>query len=215
MASDSTSSTNRNLKTSSRLTEGGVIVDLGTGDGRFVYQSAKAHPERFYIGIDASHSALEKISQKSLRKPTKGGLPNVLYIHASLEDLPSELDGIADEVHVHFPWGSLLKAVASADSKMLLALHRICAPGAFLEVVFGLDPERDASEIQRLGLQPISSDCLSQTLIPGYKQAGFEIMEAGLLDQKEWACLDALNTSWAQKLRHASDRSLVYFIART
>ena len=213
MASDSISLTNPILKTSSRLTEGGVIVDLGTGDGRFVYQSAKEHPERFYIGIDASHSSLEKISQKSLKKPAKGGLPNVLFVQAALEDLPPELDGVADEVHVHFPWGSLLKAVASGDPKLLAGLRRICCPGALVEVVFGLDPERDRGEIERLGLPPITNEYLSLTVIPGYRTAGFEVFETGLLPWKEWACLDRLNSSWAQKLRHGSNRSLLYLIA--
>jgi len=29
-----------------------VIIDIGTGDGRFVYQSARRNPNKFYIGID-------------------------------------------------------------------------------------------------------------------------------------------------------------------
>ena len=214
MASDSTSLTNPNLKTSSRLTGGGVIVDIGTGDGRFVYQSAKVHPDRFYIGIDASHASLEKISQKSQRKPSKGGLPNTLFIQASLEDLPPELNGVAEEVHVHFPWGSLLKAVASGDSKLLTGLHRICTNGALVEIVFSLDSERDGSEIERLGLQAHTPEYLRQTVIPGYNEAGFDVIETGVLGHSEWSCLDTLNTSWSQKLRHGSNRALVYLIAR-
>jgi 16S rRNA (adenine(1408)-N(1))-methyltransferase len=213
VASGSTLLINPNLKSSSRLTEGGVIIDLGTGDGRFVYQSAKEHPERFYIGIDASHSSLEKISQKSLKKPAKGGLPNVLFVHAALEDLPSELDGVADEVHVHFPWGSLLKAVVSGDPELLGGLRRICSPGALVEVVFGLDPDRDRSEIERLGLKPITTEYLLNTVIPAYKEAGFELFETGVLAGNEWDCLDRMNSSWAQKLRHGSNRSLMYLIA--
>src|SRR5215470_13310288 len=84
-------------------TGGGVIVDIGTGDGLFVCQSARQNPDRFYIGIDASPQALEKISEKICRKTAKGGLPNVLFVQATVEELPSELDGVADEVHIHFP----------------------------------------------------------------------------------------------------------------
>ena len=36
----------------SNLTGAGVIIDIGTGDGRFVYQSARRNPNKFYIGID-------------------------------------------------------------------------------------------------------------------------------------------------------------------
>ncbi len=29
-----------------------VVVDIGTGNGRFVYKNAKKNPTSFYIGID-------------------------------------------------------------------------------------------------------------------------------------------------------------------
>ena len=86
------------------------MIDIGTGDGFFVSECARQNPRKFYIGIDANTRPLEKISEKIHRKPSKGGLPNVLFLQAAVEDLPSELDGVADEVHVHFPWGSLLGA---------------------------------------------------------------------------------------------------------
>lgn len=39
---------------SSRPTDKGVVIDLGTGDGRFVYRAARDHPGKFYLGIDAN-----------------------------------------------------------------------------------------------------------------------------------------------------------------
>ena len=44
------------------LTGEGVVIDIGTGDGLFVYESARANPNKFYIGIDegtARHRNLE------------------------------------------------------------------------------------------------------------------------------------------------------------
>ena len=127
----------------------GVAIDLGTGDGRFVYQSACLNPGRFYIGIDASPQPLEKISEKTFRKPTKGGLPNVMFVQAAAEALPPELDGVADEVHIHFPWASLLRAVATGDPVVLENLRRICAPGALVEIVLGLDPAGTKRKFRR------------------------------------------------------------------
>ena len=190
---------------------GGVIVDLGTGDGSFVYQLARRHPDRFYIGIDAQSSALEKISEKIHRKPAKGGAPNVLFIQAAVEDLPSELDGVADEIHAHFPWGSLLRAMATGDAVVLRNLRRVCAPDAWLEVVIALDPERDRAEIERLGLSPLSLEFLETTLIPRYRAAGFEVVEYGSVPPSEWP---QLHTSWAQRLRGGAARPLTYLIAR-
>lgn len=187
------------------------MIDIGTGDGLFVYQCARENPKKFYVGIDANPRPLEKISEKIYRKPAKGGLPNVIFVQAAVEDLPSELDGVADEVHVHFPWGSLLRAVATGDQRVLLNLRRICADNALLEVVIGLDPERDRSEIERLGLQSLSIAYIDSTLIPNYSSAGFEILERGVLSPSEWP---KLQTSWAKRLKGSMGRSLLYIIAR-
>src|ERR1043166_1451856 len=100
---------------SSAHTGEGVIIDIGTGDGRFVYQSARRNPNKLYIGIDPNTRPPQKNSEKITRKPAKGGAPNVLFIQSAIEDLPEELNGVANEVHVHFPWGSLLRAVATGD----------------------------------------------------------------------------------------------------
>jgi 16S rRNA (adenine(1408)-N(1))-methyltransferase len=211
VAKNSTRLIDRHSSNSSPPTGGGVIVDLGTGDGRFVYQSARQHPKRFYIGIDAQASALEKVSEKIQRKPAKGGLPNVLFIQAAVEALPPELDGVADEVHVHFPLGSLLRAVATGDATVLQNLRRICASGAWLEVVIALDPERDAAEIARLGLSPLTPEFLAATLIPHYRAAGFDVVEHGVLPPSE---RPQLQTSWAQRLRDSTNRTLAFLIAR-
>src|SRR5712692_3427130 len=93
---------------SSPHTGEGIVIDIGTGDGLFVYQCARLNPRKFYIGIDANPRPLEKLSEKIHRRLAKGGVPNVLFLQAAVEDLPPELDGLADEIHIHFPWGSLL-----------------------------------------------------------------------------------------------------------
>jgi 16S rRNA (adenine(1408)-N(1))-methyltransferase len=196
---------------SSDHTGEGVIIDIGTGDGRFVYQSARQNPNKFYIGIDPNARPLEKISEKIHRKPAKGGAPNVLFIQSAVEDLPTELDGVADELHVHFPWGSLLRAIATGDAAVLQNLRRICSTGALLEVVIGLDPERDQSEIERLGLTPLSLKFIDDELIPKYAAAGFETIERGILSASEWP---ELKTSWSRRLQGNERRTITYLIAR-
>jgi 16S rRNA (adenine(1408)-N(1))-methyltransferase len=196
---------------SSPRTDGGVIVDIGTGDGLFAYRCARQHPDRFYIGIDASAGALTKISEKAHRKPAKGGAPNLLFVHAAVEELPSELNGVADEVHVHFPWGSLLRAVALGDEAVLRNLRRICTAGAWLEVILGIDPERDRSEIERLGLDLLSAEFVETILKSRYEAAGFEVLEAGVLPGSD---RPEIQTSWAQRLGGSGRRWLIYLIAR-
>ncbi|MDX6693693.1 MAG: rRNA ((1408)-N(1))-methyltransferase [Blastocatellia bacterium] len=187
------------------------MIDIGTGDGHFVYQSARRNPRKFYIGIDANTRPLWKVSEKIHRKPSKGGLPNVLFLQAAVEELPDELNGVADVVHVHFPWGSLLRAMATGEKAVLCNLRRICAPGALLEVIIGLDPERDHTETQRLGLPPLTEAFIDAALLPNYTAAGFEILEQGLLPASQWP---TLQTSWAKRLQGNANRTVTYIIAR-
>ena len=209
MAAQSDNSTNENSEKLSNLTGEGVIVDIGTGDGRFVYNSARANPNKFYIGIDANTKPLEKISMKATRKIAKGGLANVLFVQAAVENLPEELNETADEIHIHFPWGSLLRAVVSGDKNVLQSLRRICAPECLVEIVIGIDEERDKSEIERLKLPQLSPDYLENVLIPKYKTAGFEILQSGTLNSSEWS---GLETSWARKLQGGQNRKVIYLI---
>ena len=187
------------------------MIDIGTGDGFFVSECARQNPRKFYIGIDANPRALEKISEKIHRKPAKGGLPNVLFLQAAVEDLPSELAGVADEVHVHFPWGSLLGALATGDKGVLHNLRRICSADALLEVVIGFDPVRDVSELNRLQIPALSLDYIDLFLTPRYNNAGFAIIERGVLPQSEWT---NLQTSWARRLKGRAGRSLTYIVGR-
>ncbi|MEO7507636.1 MAG: methyltransferase domain-containing protein [Pyrinomonadaceae bacterium] len=203
-------STARHFKNLSRPTGEGVVIDLGTGDGTFVYQSARRNPSKFYLGIDANPRPLEKISKKIHRKPAKGGAPNALFLQHAVEDLPVELAGFADEVHVHFPWGSLLRAVAVGDVSVMSGIRRICSPDALLEVVVGSDPERDQAELNRLGVPPVTLD-LVDTLVDPYRAAGFEIFERGVIAPADWP---KFHTAWAKRLQFSSTRSLIYWIAR-
>jgi 16S rRNA (adenine(1408)-N(1))-methyltransferase len=202
-------STRKNSENLSLHTDEGVIVDIGMGDGRFVYQSARANPSKFYIGIDANAKPLEKISMKATRKPAKGGLPNVLFVQAAIENLPEELNETADEIHIHFPWGSLLRAVALGDETVLQSLRRICAPECLIEIVIGVDEERDKSEIERLELPKLSTVYLENVLIPSYQAAGFKILESGILTAADWSKLE---TSWARKLQGNESRRVTYLI---
>lgn len=210
MAAPFDNSTNKSLEDLSPPT-GGVVVDLGTGDGRFVSAWARQHPDKFFIGIDANAKPLEKISMKATRKPAKGGLANVLFLQAAAESLPDELNDVADEIHVHFPWGSLLRAVAVGDETVLRGLRRIAAPDGWLEIVIGVDLVRDRAELARLGLPPLTPAYLEKTLRPKYEAAGFAVRETGALPAPDWA---RLKTSWARKLQGNDSRTVIYLVAQ-
>ena len=62
---------------------------------------------------DASRQRLSRVptAAQARRKPARGGAPNALFIVAAAEALPEPLTGIADEITINYPWGSLLRIV--------------------------------------------------------------------------------------------------------
>lgn len=209
MAAPFDNSQETNLENLSNHIGEGVVIDVGTGDGRFVSAAAKANPNKFFIGIDANVKPLEKPSMKATRRPNKGGLPNALFVQAAVEDLPEELDGVADEIHIHFPWGSLLGALATGDGRVLSNLRRIGSPQCIVEIVIGIDPERDRAEFERLGVASLTVEYIHHDLRPKYENAGFRLVDCGMLSRANWS---ALETSWARKLNTGDSRTVIFMI---
>jgi tRNA (guanine-N7-)-methyltransferase len=81
--------------------EQGVEVELGSGDGSFLAQYAKVHPERNFLGVERLLGRLRKLNKKAVR----AGLTNValLRLEASyvMEFMISP--GSIEVLHVYFP----------------------------------------------------------------------------------------------------------------
>ncbi len=188
-----------------------MVLDVGTGDGLYLYRSARANAAKFFIGIDANARPLEKISEKIYRKPSKGGLANVLFVQSAVEELPPELDGVANEIEVNFPWGSLLSAVAGSNEAGLSGLRRVCSVGGVMKVVLALDPERDAAELKRLDLPNLTANYLDEMLAWRYREAGFEIVQRELLPGP---ALSSFESSWSKRLRGNTKRVVIRILAQ-
>src|ERR1044071_9229725 len=94
-----------------------VVLDLGTGDGRYVRTLAYKHPDWFMIGVDSCRENLREHSQTKLQ--------NMLFVIASAQPLPMELNGLVSHITVNFPWGSLLESLLIGDSNLLRRLGSI------------------------------------------------------------------------------------------
>ena len=131
-------------------------------------------------------------------------MANVLFVQAAVENLPAELQGIATEVHVQFPWGSLLRGVAGGDQVVLRNLRSICLPEALLLVTLGLDLERDRFERERLALREITIDYIERLLSPRYLEAGLRIVRSEAVSAADLA---QFQSSWAKRLQRGVNRS--------
>jgi 16S rRNA (adenine(1408)-N(1))-methyltransferase len=168
-----------------------VTVDLGCGDGRYVLAAAAAQPDRLVVGVDANAAGMATASRRAAAKPSRGGLPNALFVVAAAEALPLELDGLADLVTVHFPWGSLLRGLLDADPATMTALARVLRPGATLQMLVS-STARDHS----IGVAPIQAATL-HALAESYATWGLAVTEARPATAADVA---AAHSTWGKRL---------------
>jgi 16S rRNA (adenine(1408)-N(1))-methyltransferase len=117
-----------------------VIVDLGTGDGRAALTLAETNPRTLVIGMDADAASMAETSRRAARPAAKGGRSNLLFVVAAAESPPPELLGLADEVRILFPWGSLLRGVLGTDERVAEGIARLARPGGRVSAIVSVTP---------------------------------------------------------------------------
>ena len=154
-------------------------------------------PELLAIGVDANAGSIVEASRRAARPAKRSGLPNALFVVAAAESLPAALDGRADALAVHFPWGSLLRGLLEADPAILAGIARVTRPGATVTLLLSVT-ERDRS-VGRTSLD----ERTFATLAPGYAAHGLLPCEARPATADDLA---RSRSSWAKRLGAGSDR---------
>ena len=103
-----------------------ILLDLGTGDGRYVHYLAERNPNCFLIGVDSC--------RENLHEHSRAKLPNMLFVIASAQNLPAELNGLVSHVTINFPWGSLLDGLLTAERSLMRGLESISSSTTTLDV---------------------------------------------------------------------------------
>lgn len=165
-----------------------TVLDLGTGDGRWAYRRARADVRTAFIGIDANARLMREVSFRAGRKPARGGVANLFFIRASVEALPQALTGVADEIYVLYPWGSLLETVWTPRPDGLRAIAGLARSAGRLEVHVNASAVGDLRQ--------------SETLATGYGAAGVHLdgvtFDAG-----------AARTSWGGRIAHGREPRII------
>jgi hypothetical protein len=141
------------------------------------------------LAIDASHEAMRDASRRAARPARRGGLPNARFIASGVQQLPTELAGLASFVTVHFPWGSLLRAAVGADPDGAAAIARLVAPGGRLRLLLSA-AERDGRAGGLVSLDP-------GAVVAAYRGLG---MEARACRPASADDLAAAHSSWGRRL---------------
>jgi 16S rRNA (adenine(1408)-N(1))-methyltransferase len=167
-----------------------TLIDLGTGDGRFVRGLAAKYPENFFIGIDACRENLRVNSQEKL--------PNALFIIASAQALPTELSGLASHVSINFPWGSLLESLLHNDIALMGGLSAITRPQASMEIYLNGEALRTAGWTPEAGTDQIEAVL---------NASGWATRSRAGLDAND---LRSLSSTWAKRLAFGRDPGAVH-----
>ena len=118
-----------------------------------------------------------------------------MFLCAAAETLAGELAGMADEITVNYPWGSLLRGLAAPDMAMLERLAALGRTGATFTAFINVQPMRDAAQAERLGLSEAARLRDHAGLAADYARAGFEGLR-----MKDVTAEPPIATSWAKHL---------------
>jgi 16S rRNA (adenine(1408)-N(1))-methyltransferase len=162
-----------------------IVLDLGTGDGRYVRTLAERHPHWFVIGVDACRENLREFSQTKLQ--------NVLFVIASAQELPRELDGLISHISINFPWGSLLESLLAGDVRLTRRLAAISRSAASIDLRLNGGALAEAGKTLEAGADRIHYNLL---------KAGWELARPVMMDASS---LKKFPSTWAKRLAFGRD----------
>ena len=169
-----------------------MIIDLGTGDGRAALALAEAEPTTLVIGVDADAASMAETSRRAARR---GAVPNLLFVVASAEAPPSELLGLAEEVRILFPWGSLLRGLLGRDEQVARGIAALARPGASLSATISITVRDGIGETAALDAAAVAD--LERALGP----AGLRLTGSRRVDSEE---VRATRSTWGRRLLGAA-----------
>ena len=188
-----------------------LVIDLGAGDGRWAYESARRDALSLYIALDPDAEALGEYAFRAARKPARGGVENARFVVAGVEQIPPELGEMAQRVRVNFPWGSLLRGLLQPQPDVLAGLKGLLAPGDSFEVVLSYDPQHDTGAFAGEALPAPDMAYFADVLAPAYQAAGLLLQSYRPMTQDEAL---AIASTWGRRLLHARPRQVFWLEGR-
>ena len=178
-----------------------VLVDIGCGDGALLYRIAGNEPHLLCVGIDPNANSMQEYGRRAARKPARGGRANVLYVAASIEQLPDELDASADLITINFPWAGLRESLLRGEQIVAAAVQQLSAGSARFQLLINVDDSIP-------DLPGVSPEALCDSLEAPLAAAAFQIEAPGWLPESA-----RVRSQWGGRLIAGSGRSVVRLTA--
>jgi hypothetical protein len=159
---------------------------VGAGDGGYVLYRARTEPTTFAIALDASPDALSDGAWRAKR----ARLGNAAFLVEGVEriGMQGELACLADEVTVHFPWGSLLHGLVAGSSSVVGPIASVMKAGAELRVLM--------SAVDRDGYGDLSPSVVASRC-GTYAEHGLHLVEATWASR---AIVAESRSAWGKRL---------------
>ena len=162
-----------------------AVLDLGTGDGRYVRTLARQCPDLFIVGVDAC--------RENLREHSRARLPNMLFAIACAQELPCEFRERFLHITIHFPWGSLLESLLVCNPGLMEGLMAISRPKARIEISLNGGALAEANTDLQSG---------AETIHHHLSRHGWRLEPLRPMDRN---ALIRFPTTWAKRLAYGRD----------
>lgn len=179
-----------------------VLLDVGAGDGAFVYREAREHADTLCIALEPVGENMIEFSAKAIKKPARGGVENAIFLVDSAENLPAALSGRATRLTINYPWGALLRAMARPEPTLLSRLAAACQPDARMVCLLNASVFADPGYVERLDLPTLDVEYVARHLVPAYLGVGLRIDQYRYLEHEP----PPHRTTWGQRLVRGSQR---------
>jgi 16S rRNA (adenine(1408)-N(1))-methyltransferase len=135
------------------------------------------------------------------RRASRRGPPNALFVVAAAEQIPPELHGVAGELTILFPWGSLLRGVLALDDAAAASggIASLVAPGGVATAILSIE-DRDG-----LGnLPPLDAPDACAALRRRWRGHGLTVCDLRPATTEEIA---GTGSTWAKRLAAGRGRT--------
>jgi 16S rRNA (adenine(1408)-N(1))-methyltransferase len=135
------------------------------------------------------------------RRASRRGPANALFVVAAAEQLPPELHGVADELTILLPWGSLLRGVLALDDAAAAAhgIASLLAPGGVATAILSIENRDGLGNLPRLDAPDACS-----ALRRRWRDHGLTVCDLRPTTTEEIA---ATGSTWAKRLAAGRGRS--------
>ena len=147
------------------------VIDLGTGQGAFIYFNALENKNCFYVGLDSCKESMKKYAIKQ----HKNKIENLIYVIMNAQNIGKVMENKFSQVYVNLPWGSLLQGIFKEELGIINSISKISKSNCKINICFSYDEKFEKNEIEKRELPFLSEEYFESEFKNLYAKYGIVI----------------------------------------